>query len=494
MKKILLIASILMILFVLMVLTISFLSIGNIGGDDSIESIELKGEEKNGIITLKMDGDVEDELKGEMNPDFKHFTVKSEDVTATDISFIDSAYASKSSKRKIINVPTSLPQTGIIDDFTPYYGNWKWGWDSAKVFSLWKKSGRTHNRKIATINKNYLVAVRPVFGKVGDSITVVLKDGTKFDCIIADQKGSDANHKWGHVKGGGKVSLVEWEDVKWGSDLKDWKGKKVKQIINNGKYKGGFGSNGNGFIDEGTEFKGKITNNEEVKIEGIVNGCPIVGQGTFIEDEKTRKKKKLKTYHKINISAGSLSEGGATFSGSIEKLYFCQYRKPYRDAKYASYVTLGTGGCGCCAVTCAIIIQTGKKLTPIDVAKKMRQKMGDSFYCNGAGTYHGVLGKVAGWYGCKYKYNIKSVSAMKKVLEKGSSVVCAAGGSVFVGQDGQMYTSGGHYICFWKYSKGYYYAKDSTGRTGKMGPACKYSTTQMKNFLNASGEQIVISK
>ena len=73
-----------------------------------------------------------------------------------------------------------------------------------------------------------------------------------FSAIICDEKGEDAGSEWGHVKGGGKISLIEWERVKTkngkvvtenvkGSDVDsrgfgDWYGKKVLSITNYGKY------------------------------------------------------------------------------------------------------------------------------------------------------------------------------------------------------------------------------------------------------------------
>lgn len=142
---------------------------------------------------------------------------------------------------KVIKVPKSVDQSGIVKDATNNYKTRPWasGTGQAAVSKLWKKRGSEHTRGIATISGNYLVAVSGVFGKAGDGIVINLSGGIRIPAIIADIKGSDKANKWGHDFGG-KTSLVEWEaytvyqKIKLGS----WEGKKVKSIINFGKYSG----------------------------------------------------------------------------------------------------------------------------------------------------------------------------------------------------------------------------------------------------------------
>ena len=99
---------------------------------------------------------------------------------------------------------------------------------------------------IATIGGLYCVAVKPTFGKTGDRIRVCLEDGQYFDCIMADVKGADATNPYGHVKEG-KVSVVEFyakgdplNSASLASPIgkSSWLGKKVKKIINMGRYPG----------------------------------------------------------------------------------------------------------------------------------------------------------------------------------------------------------------------------------------------------------------
>ena len=146
-----------------------------------------------------------------------------------------------------VSIPDSVPQTGIIKDYTSYtyfYSRWNSRSMQRKVADLWATKGKTGRNGIASIDSYYLVAVRPKFGSVGDTICVVLESGARFNCIIADEKGDDAKNEWGHPYNG-KISIVEFEGIGSTStnlcsaiNLGSWAGKKVTTIINGGRYKG----------------------------------------------------------------------------------------------------------------------------------------------------------------------------------------------------------------------------------------------------------------
>lgn len=153
-----------------------------------------------------------------------------------------------------VSIPGTVPQTGIIDDYTSYsawYSKWHGSSPQKKLAVLWGDQGFPCDKGVATIGGYYCVAVRPKFGKCGEVIVVTLDDGVSFPCIICDEKGEDAGSEWGHVKGSGNISLIEWERVKTSggkvvtgtgySDVdsrgfSDWYGKKVSMITNYGKY------------------------------------------------------------------------------------------------------------------------------------------------------------------------------------------------------------------------------------------------------------------
>lgn len=163
---------------------------------------------------------------------------KAKDPTGTPVS----KKGKKLKAKKTVKVPKSLKQSGLTQDFT-HFSTQSWGYNCRKVFNYWKKSGSKTKRHNAIIDGYYLVAVRPRFGKVGDVIKIVLRDGTGINCIIQDTKGDDAQ-AWGHPYSGG-ISIVEWELVnskfgpgsgKYYIDLGKWQGKKVDKIINYGSY------------------------------------------------------------------------------------------------------------------------------------------------------------------------------------------------------------------------------------------------------------------
>lgn len=157
-----------------------------------------------------------------------------------------------------VTIPSDVDQTGIWDDFTSYsayYSDnkivWGRGTPQRELADIWAYRGCTADRGIATIGGYYCVAVTSTFGTIGDIIVVTLEDNIQFAAIIADQKGEDADSKWGHVYPSG-VSIIEWERIVTfegkvqaggtsalivdSADFGDWEGKKVINITNYGSY------------------------------------------------------------------------------------------------------------------------------------------------------------------------------------------------------------------------------------------------------------------
>jgi len=158
------------------------------------------------------------------------------------------------SNPKTITIPANVNQSGITANYTNYtyfYTRWARSSIQRKLADIWNQQGRPSDRNIATINGYYLCAVTLTIGTTGDLITVVLQDGTSFNCIIADSKGAnpgltgESGNQFGHSFGNGTIDVIEWE--KKGSaasgtdnhtqiDLKGWKGKKVAKILNYGTF------------------------------------------------------------------------------------------------------------------------------------------------------------------------------------------------------------------------------------------------------------------
>lgn len=156
--------------------------------------------------------------------------------------------------QKSVPIPSSVSQTGIIDDYTSYsawYSRWNRSSPQKKLANMWATQGYPSDKGVATIGSYYCVAVRPKFGKCGEVIVITLEGGKSFSAIICDEKGEDAGSEWGHKKSGGKISLIEWERVKTKdgkvitgtsytdvdkNGFGDWYGKRVINITNYGKY------------------------------------------------------------------------------------------------------------------------------------------------------------------------------------------------------------------------------------------------------------------
>ena len=134
-----------------------------------------------------------------------------------------------------IYIPDGVRQTGICRDYTCYttfFNRWNNGTNQRLVADIWDAQGRPSDRGIATINGRYLVAMTVSFGTVGDYVDVVLEDGTVIPCILADAKSpNDSNcTPYGHIKGNGGVSSLEFESIERGQDTIDtngWQGQAI---------------------------------------------------------------------------------------------------------------------------------------------------------------------------------------------------------------------------------------------------------------------------
>ena len=142
-------------------------------------------------------------------------------------------------------VPDSVPQTGIIANYTSYtqfYGRWTSGTVQRELSDIWGSQGKPNSYSVATLSGYYLIAMAPVFGNAGDIVSVVLEDDTYFNAILGDIKGTDAGSEWGHYFGS-SVDIVEWEaygtdqdTLRQGLSEAGWLGKRVKRVVNYGSW------------------------------------------------------------------------------------------------------------------------------------------------------------------------------------------------------------------------------------------------------------------
>lgn len=140
-------------------------------------------------------------------------------------------------------VPAGVSQTGIIANYTGYVRNWASGTTQRTIYNLWNEQGRPSKYSIAMVSGYYLIAPGRYFSNTaGDMLEVVLEDGTRFMCMVADTKGPDTPSEYGHLFGS-QVDIIEWENVSTQqaplrSGLQQWGilGKKVSYMINFGTF------------------------------------------------------------------------------------------------------------------------------------------------------------------------------------------------------------------------------------------------------------------
>lgn len=163
-------------------------------------------------------------------------------VTASDRSGATGVDLQKGTR---IDLPTQSQQSlnQSYFNYSYQYDKWKSNSSEKKVAQVWSNKGRKSIRKgIATIDGSLLIAVQPELGTVGDILTVVLSDGSKFNAIICKNT-SYKTSKWGSVNRG-RINVIEWAkigDTKKISDTKEldltgWKNKTITYVINYGTY------------------------------------------------------------------------------------------------------------------------------------------------------------------------------------------------------------------------------------------------------------------
>ena len=137
-----------------------------------------------------------------------------------------------------------------------------------------------------------------------------------------------------------------------------------------------------------------------------------------------------------------------------------QAAKPWGPRMYSNHndhkQTMANSGCG--PTACADVVATlkDKTVTPWTLAQ-LAMKWGDRTY--NSGTAWSFFGHVADKYGFSKMVETKSFAALKACLDAGGYVVC----SMVKG----YWTTGGHYICAWKYDATYVYANDPASTTRK---------------------------
>lgn len=157
-------------------------------------------------------------------------------------------------------IPSWVIQSGISANSTYYpdfFSRWARSLAQGKLADIWNEQDRPSQFFIATIDGYFLVATTTLFGSPGDIISVVLEDGTFFNCIIADSKGenplysphaNETGNIYGHAFGNGSIDIIEFESM-GSTSMKNvsellvngltqagWYKKKITKIVNYGSW------------------------------------------------------------------------------------------------------------------------------------------------------------------------------------------------------------------------------------------------------------------
>lgn len=145
-----------------------------------------------------------------------------------------------------ISIPSGIHQYEISTLHKVYiqiYSTWSASSKQKKIADAWKSRGQTYMYRIACLDGYFLVCLTPVFGNVGDIVSVVLDDGSYFNAIVADVDPSTGN-TWGFNSSSG-VDIIKWmsapiqysnNELLQGLVQSGWFGRKVIKIVNYGSW------------------------------------------------------------------------------------------------------------------------------------------------------------------------------------------------------------------------------------------------------------------
>lgn len=160
------------------------------------------------------------------------------------------------------------------------------------------------------------------------------------------------------------------------------------------------------------------------------------------------------------LIVGAQPQPAPTPGKFVKPVDYKQGAKPWGPRMYSNHndhkQTMANSGCG--PTACADVVATlkDKSVDPWTLAQ-LAMQWGDRTY--NSGTAWTFFGHVADKYHFVKMVETKSFAALKACLDAGGYVVCSMSKG--------YWTSGGHYICAWKYDSTYVYANDPASSTRK---------------------------
>lgn len=157
----------------------------------------------------------------------------------------------------------------------------------------------------------------------------------------------------------------------------------------------------------------------------------------------------------------ALITGAAAKKGEFKQPKdFKQYDSKWASKNFTSTgnksQTMKNSGCGPTAAADVIYTLKDNSVTPWTLAQIAMKK---GYRTANSGTAWGFFKYIAGQYGFSKFVQTSSLTTLKACLDAGGYVVCSMGKG--------YWTSGGHYICAWKYDSKYIYCNDPASSSRK---------------------------
>ena len=137
----------------------------------------------------------------------------------------------------------------------------------------------------------------------------------------------------------------------------------------------------------------------------------------------------------------------------VKPVDYKQYDSKWAKVMYSNHgdkaQTIKSSGCGPTSMADIVATLIDSKVTPVTLAEKSLAWGCRSY---NSGTNWDFFQKVANEYGFRKYVKTTSLETLKACLDSGGYAVASMGKG--------YWTSGGHYICIWKYDSTYIYAND----------------------------------
>lgn len=146
-------------------------------------------------------------------------------------------------------------------------------------------------------------------------------------------------------------------------------------------------------------------------------------------------------------------------SGVKQPVYYLQGDKRWksviftRNNTYNKKQTIGNSGCGITSMAMIIATWWDKKITPVETAKECVAK---GYRTKNSGTDPGFFQMCSKKYKSSRYFTTKSYETAKNIIDQGGLVIVNVGPSVW--------TSGGHYIVWWKRNGDTVYINDPASK------------------------------